>query len=314
LKSFPLHPYQNNIYYHEGNPPISYFGCTQVDNAATFLASWTGTTLSVINITSGVVGVGNSITGIGLATGTKISAVVTAEGHGTYTLSANPTAGGSYAPVTLVSSAQVIASWSTSSTIFTVSAVLNGKLAVGQVVYGYGIASGTTVWRFISASGGIGTYVLSALPLIAGSDQTVSTSESSNITASWAVSSRTLTLNSVISGVVAVGQAVVATGIPMGTTIAAVLTGGFGLGTYTMSSAQLASGSGVVTATVGTCVVTDYPVSPGYVYPGIDIRSYFILLNVFVTFSLYLSIRICILLFPWSMRFYFWDLLMCEWI
>jgi hypothetical protein len=60
-------------------------------------------------------------------------------------------------------------------------------------------------------------------------------------------------------------------GIPSTTTIVSISTGAFGLGVYTLSSAQTANGVGVnLIATIGTCSVADAPLSNGYVYPGIS--------------------------------------------
>lgn len=303
LKSFPLFPYQNNIYYHEGDPPLSFFECTHFQNAAEYIASWTGTTLSVLNISYGVVKVGDRISGLGLTTGTTVSAVLTSKGTGTYTLSASTITSGTNQVVLLESRAYATASWSTSSTTLTVSAVQNGTLAVGQTVTGNGIAKGTIIWRIISGSGGVGTYRLSTLPLRAGSNNKISAYGFANITATWSANSATLTSTGIVKGLINVGLTVTASGIPSGTTIASIVSGGFGLGTYTISSAQVAAGSAIVTSTVGTCSVTDYAQNAGYVYPGMYLR-YIIL---FVMYSMLscsrckLTDRVCLLFCSWCL-------------
>lgn len=63
--------------------------------------------------------------------------------------------------------------------------------------------------------------------------------------------SAVLTVNSVSSGTLAVGQPVSGTGIPADTTIIALGTGTGGAGTYTMSANATANGSGVTVTALG---------------------------------------------------------------
>jgi len=56
---------------------------------------------------------------------------------------------------------------SISGTVMTVSAVASGTLAVGQTIFGAGVASDTTIVSLGTGTGGVGTYNISAAHTIA---------------------------------------------------------------------------------------------------------------------------------------------------
>jgi len=234
------------------------------------VANWVGTTLTVINaLSGGSIAAGSSIAGLGITAGTTIASVVTAYGGGTYTLSSTPIYAGTHKYVTLIGTSNFTASWTTVSKVITVQSVAHGVITVGQVLVAPGLVQGTSVVAILSGYGYGGTYMLSTTPIAAGSTAGVNASLTTNVVASWTTSSTTLTVTSIHSGLVAGGQTVFVGGIKSGTTITSILTGGNGLGVYTMSSAQLSGGYGVtVSATLGACSVADAPVTSGYVYPG----------------------------------------------
>jgi hypothetical protein len=122
-----------------------------------FTGSISGTTLTIPTngVTSGAITIGQTLTGIGIASGTTIVNFNSGGGGnvneaGTYTLSQNAT------------TPNPIFTGSISGTTLTVSAISVGYLGVGCVVSGTGVTIGTTITAVISASGGVGTYTVSA--------------------------------------------------------------------------------------------------------------------------------------------------------
>ena len=77
---------------------------------------------------------------------------------------------------TFYGSASFTASFS--GTTMTVSSVASGTLAVGQLVFGTGVASGQSITAFGSGSGGTGTYTLSASNATLGATSCTSNSAS----------------------------------------------------------------------------------------------------------------------------------------
>jgi len=124
---------------------------------------------------------------------------------------------------------------SISSTTLTVTVVLSGTIAVGQVIFGNGIGQNTVITALGTGTGGVGTYTVSK-------SQTV-TSTSINAAASPAIveaviSGTTLSVMSVTSGTLAIGQTIIGSGITDGTIITALGSGSGGVGTYTVSASQ----------------------------------------------------------------------------
>jgi hypothetical protein len=128
---------------------------------------------------------------------------------------------------------------SISGTTLTVSAVTSGTLAVGNNISGTGITAGTTITSLGTGTGGTGTYIVSASQTVASTTVT-------------ARSSTTLTVSSVTSGALAVGQLISGAGVTSGTTITAILTGSGGVGTYTISASQTVASTTVSAMQIGT--------------------------------------------------------------
>jgi len=105
--------------------------------------------LTVTAVGSGVVVNGGTISGTGIATGTKILAQLSgaAGGIGTYRVSI---------PEQTVASTTVSGTYGT----MTVTAVGSGALALNQVISGSGVVAGTKITQFLTGLGGTGTYVV----------------------------------------------------------------------------------------------------------------------------------------------------------
>lgn len=115
--------------------------------ASTTIAS-TGGTLNATAVTTGTLAVGQTISGSGITAGTKITALLTGTGGtGKYAVDTAQTAG----------STTVTASGGT----LTVSAVGSGALAIGDVISGASVTTGSYVTGFLTGTGGAGTYLVS---------------------------------------------------------------------------------------------------------------------------------------------------------
>jgi hypothetical protein len=115
---------------------------------ATFTATGTGTSLAVTAVT-GLISIGDTISGTGVPAGTTILAQVsgTAGGAGTYTTSVATTA-----------AAAAVTSF---GIVLNVTAVNTGTFAVGDAVTGTGIPANATIASQVSgAVGGTGVYTL----------------------------------------------------------------------------------------------------------------------------------------------------------
>jgi len=123
---------------------------------ASITGSIVGKVLTVTNATTGAVALGQTLKGIGIiGVGTKIVEFLTGAGGnvneaGTYRLNVDAT---TPAPAFTAS---------ISGTTLTVSAISIGYLGTGAVITGTGVTSGTTITAVLSATGGVGTYTVSA--------------------------------------------------------------------------------------------------------------------------------------------------------
>ena len=124
---------------------------------------------------------------------------------------------------------------STSGTTLTVSSVKSGTLAVGQNLFAVGALQETVITALGTGSGGTGTYTIGRSQTIASS-QMYTSSPGAVITA--AISGTTLTVASVASGTLYVGQTIQGAGITAQTIITALGTGTGGAGTYTVNNSQ----------------------------------------------------------------------------
>lgn len=158
---------------------------------ASVTGSISGTTLTVTAVSSGVLAVGQTISGSGVTAGTRITALGTgAGGTGTYIVSASQTvasttiAAGAVVKALLINGYKddsgtitltgdgfargpAIVQGSISGTTLTVSAVTSGRLDVGQVISGTGVAAGTYITAYGTGTGGTGTYTVSASQSVA---------------------------------------------------------------------------------------------------------------------------------------------------
>jgi hypothetical protein len=152
----------------------------------------TSTVLTVASVTGGALYVSDDIYGTGVASGTTISSFGTGTGGtGTYNLSGAaqhvapgtaittktitvtggtvvPTAGmivGVRSGTGQFTDAQVTGS--ISGTTLTVTAVASGILAVGNILTGTGVTSGTTITALGTGTGGTGTYTVSVSQTVA---------------------------------------------------------------------------------------------------------------------------------------------------
>lgn len=138
--------------------------------------------------------------------------------------------------------------------VLTVSALTAGSVQVGALLSGTSVAGGTYIASLGTGLGGNGTYNLSTI-----NEQTVASEAMTcnNLPApAFAVSSgyivgTTLTVTTVTSGELAIGQELFATGILPNTVITAILTGHGGAGTYTVNNSQTLFSSGTPGAFTG---------------------------------------------------------------
>jgi len=127
---------------------------------------------------------------------------------------------------------------SISGTTLTVTGITNGTIAAGQSLFGVGITSETVITALGSGSGGLGTYTINLSQTVA-SVQMNSTTVGAQVTGS--ISGTTLTVATVTSGTLYVGQTIQGTGVTALTIITALGTGSGGAGTYTVSTSQTVS-------------------------------------------------------------------------
>jgi hypothetical protein len=132
---------------------------------AIFTGSISGTTLTVTAVSSGTIGINQSLSGIGVTAETIITALGTGTGGvGTYTVNLSQTlASGPLNSSTV--GAKFTAS--ISGTTMTVTAVASGTIYLGQTIQGTGDTAGTIVSAFLTGTGGTGTYTVSASQTIA---------------------------------------------------------------------------------------------------------------------------------------------------
>ena len=123
------------------------------DILARFTGSVSGTSLTVGAVTSGTVGVGQTLIGSGVKSGT----LITAGSGSSFTLNNTQS---TLSNVSLATGRnQSSFTGSISGTTLTASSV-TGLMAVGQEVFGLGVASDTFITDFGSGAGGAGTYTV----------------------------------------------------------------------------------------------------------------------------------------------------------
>lgn len=198
---------------------------------ATFTASAdTDATRLVVTSVTGLISVGDTVSGTGITAGTTILSQVsgTTGGAGTYQLSAANTA----SAATVTAFGKIMKTTSTT-----------GLISVGDTVSGgAGFPVGATVVSQVSGTpGGAGVYELSA----AGSAYTAS---ATGVTTFGNV----LNVTAVASGVLEVGDPVSGTGIPSGAVVASQVSGtAGGVGVYTLDTRATAYAASTTVTAVG---------------------------------------------------------------
>lgn len=194
--------------------------------SARFIGSISGTTLTVTFIIGGIIQAGQSLFGVGVSNETVITALGTGTGGiGTYTINQSQTVASSNlnsANVGAVITGRINAgefTGSISGTTLTITAVASGALAVGDTISGTGVTAGTTITALGTGTGGVGTYTVSV-------SQTVASTTITDVTGS------VLTVSSVASGSLYIGQTIQGVGLPANTIITALGTGTGSTGTY----------------------------------------------------------------------------------
>lgn len=163
---------------------------------------------------------------------------------------------------------------SISTTTLTVTSMLNGTISVGQVIFGDNIAKNTIITALGTGTGGTGTYTVSNSQTVASTSIT-SNNPSAEFTAS--VSSTTMTVSSVASGSIEVGQTLENGTLVDGTIVVEQLSGtSGGAGTYEITPAQSAG-----SATVYALAWATIPASDGAFVGGgtVDITDNYFVYN-----------------------------------
>jgi hypothetical protein len=133
--------------------------------------------------------------------------------------------------------------------VLTINTINSGGVAIGQMLSGPGITTGTTITGFLTGAGGqvneAGTYQVNInqntlAPAFTGS-----------------ISGTTLTVTAVSQGYIGLGAVITGTGVTTGTTISGLISGTGGTGTYQVSVSQTI-GSESMTATVTPITIQLY--------------------------------------------------------
>jgi hypothetical protein len=127
---------------------------------------------------------------------------------------------------------------SITGTTLTVTVMQTGTIAVGQAIFGQGMAQNTVITALGTGSGGVGTYTVSDSQTVAS---TAINSVASPAIVTGSISGTTLTVSAVTSGTLKIGQTIEGSGVTDGTIITAFGTGSGGAGTYTVSASQTVS-------------------------------------------------------------------------
>jgi hypothetical protein len=113
------------------------------------LSSVTGN-MTIATVTSGIITIGDVVSGTGITSGTTITGLVSGTPStvgAVYSLSVAPT----------TESAEAV---TTVSDVLNITAVADGGLSVGDTISGTNVTTGTQIASILTGSGGIGTYGL----------------------------------------------------------------------------------------------------------------------------------------------------------
>lgn len=201
---------------------------------ATFTASAdTDATRLVVTSVTGLISVGDTVSGTGITAGTTITSQIsgTTGGAGTYQLSASNTA----SSATVTAFGKVVKVTSTT-----------GLISIGETISGgAGFPVGATVVRQLSGTtGGAGNYQLSA-------NGSAYTASATGVTTFGNV----LNVTAIGSGALEVGNPVTGTGIPTNAAIASQVSGTVGgIGVYTLTQTATAYAASTTVTAVGGVV------------------------------------------------------------
>jgi hypothetical protein len=133
------------------------------------------------------------------------------------------------------SPANAVFTGSVSTTTLTVTSVSSGTIAVGQSLYGVGVADETVITALGTGTGGTGTYTINVSQTVAAASLN-STATGATFTAT--IAGTTMTVASVATGTIYLGQTIQGAGVTADTVVTALGTGTGGIGTYTVSVAS----------------------------------------------------------------------------
>ena len=124
-------------------------------------------TMTVSAVASGVLAVGQLVTGPGIPQNTYIESLGTGTGStGTYFLSQYPpiACSGAFSSQTPDGLGGAVGTASFATNVMTVTGVTSGAFAAGQLIQSAGVAAGTYITSLGTGTGGTGTYNLSTSP------------------------------------------------------------------------------------------------------------------------------------------------------
>jgi hypothetical protein len=117
----------------------------------------TGTSLAMTSVT-GVIALGDRVTGAGIPTGTVITVIAAGGGNGTYTTNQATTASAS--PLAFTPQQAVATGTGTATGTSLAVTAVNGTIVLNAAVSGQGVPAGTVITA-VAAGGGAGTYTTS---------------------------------------------------------------------------------------------------------------------------------------------------------
>ena len=136
--------------------------------------------------------------------------------------------------------ASAVFTGSISGTTLTVTAITSGSIATGQALFGLDISQATVITALGTGTGGVGTYTINISQTV-GSELMNSAAVGCVFTGD--ISTTTLTVSSVASGSLSLGQTIQGSGVTTGTIITALGTGTGSTGTYTVNKSQTVASS-----------------------------------------------------------------------
>lgn len=156
----------------------------------------------------------------------------------------NPATGAlSSIPPLVKFTASIAAGGASTPDVLTVTAVSQGQLQVGQLIFGAGIPGGTYIDSLGTGKGYTGTYNLSTINELTVSSEAMTSPSvpAPAVSVTGSIATTTMTVSAVGSGQVYIGMAVNGTGVTAGTVVTAFGTGVGGTGTYTVNQSQTVS-------------------------------------------------------------------------